>query len=151
MQGNRTVHGSLVKKQGKGPLKVLNILAWEWLKGPPSPSKSPPWPRGWPSPHPAPRHNGMCTSDPKPSCFYIQAPARVATKGIYGQEGQGQVLGCERAEELVVKNLSQGGGTMGEPTVCTFSTCCVVMDFTSKASLKINLLRISIPMKTSRW
>lgn len=85
----------------------------------------------------------MCTSDPDPSsCFYIQAPARrQQQRGYVAKRGQGQVLGCEGAGELVVKNVSQGGGTTGEPTLHTLSTRSIVMDFTSKHKFKDKFIK----------
>lgn len=70
-----------------------------------------------------------------PPCFG-QAPAGGSSKWIPGQGGEGQILGCKVAGELVVKHLSQGGGTTCEPTLQILSTCSIVMDFIYKTQVE---------------
>lgn len=96
----------------------------------------PAWDGGWLTPHPAPGHSGTCTSEPRPPCFAFRPLQGTAAKGIPGQEGEGQILGCKWAGELVVKNLSRGGGTTWEPTLQILSMCSFVVDRTYKTQVE---------------
>lgn len=93
---NVKMQGCLFKRRGKVPLKVLKY-AWMGVGERLAPTKMPTrcaygavglgwW---WPLPHPAPGYSGVCTSDPKSPCFYIQAPARGQQKmGYLDREGK---------------------------------------------------------------
>lgn len=125
-----------VKKQGKGPFRVLTVLAWEWVKYP--------CPKahqmgcgaaslccGMAVASPCPgTQQGVCTSDPDPLPLFLHSGPcwRGNKQDTWIREGKARSWDVG-AEELVVKNMFQGGGTTGEPTCHTLSTHSVVVDF----------------------